>query len=97
MLDHLTIREGNLGANRSGQAVTHRAEAAAGDELARVFVFVPLAGRHLMLAHAGRDDGIALGRFVDRFDHHLLEDHLIFLTFHVILHVIAVRYLTVIV
>jgi hypothetical protein len=52
---------------RRGGRVTeaHRAQAGAGEELARVLVPVELGGPHLVLAHAGGDDGFAAGQFVE--------------------------------
>jgi hypothetical protein len=42
-----------------------------------------------VLAHAGGDDGVAAGQFVEQFDHHLREDDLVGFTGHVIVHVLG--------
>ena len=71
-----TCRSGqrHLGAQRGGIAVAHRAQAGAGQELARVFELVKLPGPHLVLAHARGDDRLALGQFVQHLDRHLRQD-----------------------
>ena len=43
-----------------------------------------------MLADAGGDVRLALGHFVKRLDHHLLEDDFVLLTLEMVFHVIAV-------
>ena len=92
-VDDLLVGTGDLRAESGGEAVAHRAEAGAGDELAGEFVFVPLARPHLVLADAGGDDGIALRQVVEHLDDGLRQDDLVFLALHVVLHVVAVGYL----
>ena len=48
----------------------------AGQKLAREFELVILAGPHLVLAHAGGDDGLAFGQFIQHLNRHLRQDHL---------------------
>ena len=58
-VDHEPAGELALGAHRGGQAEAHRAQAAGGDHLPRTAPAIKLGGPHLVLAHAGDDDGAA--------------------------------------
>ncbi len=55
------FRAGDLGADSRRQSEAHRAESAGGDQRARLVVLVVLRFPHLVLAHIGDDDGVALG------------------------------------
>ena len=61
--DHPDFRVGprELGADGGGKSEAHRAEAAGGDERARLVVLVVLRFPHLVLAHVGDDQRVALG------------------------------------
>ena len=61
--DHpdLLVGHGEARADRGRQREAHRAEAAGGDELARVVVLVVLGLPHLVLADVGDDERLALG------------------------------------
>ena len=61
--DHPDLGVGprHLGADRRGQGEAHGAEAARGDERARLVVLVVLRLPHLVLAHVGDDDRVAAG------------------------------------
>ena len=55
------IGAGELCADGRGQRESHGAEAAGGDQRARIFVVEILRLPHLVLAHVGDDDGVAAG------------------------------------
>ena len=81
--------QGDLGAQGGRIAKTHRAQTGAGDELARRGEFVILPGPHLVLAHAGGDDRLALGQFIERLDRHLRQDHFALAALQVVAHVLG--------
>ncbi len=62
------VGAGDFGADGRRVAKAHGAEAGGGDETAGFVVVVELAGPHLVLAHAGSDDGVALGHFPEAAD-----------------------------
>ena len=64
-MDHHLAGIAHRGPHGGPQAEAHGAEAAAGEELARAGEVVVLAGPHLMLAHVGGDDGVAVGQVGD--------------------------------
>ena len=63
---HQTVSFGQayLGADGRRQLEAHRAQTAGGNEAVGLVVPVVLRRPHLVLAHAGDDDGIALGDLV---------------------------------
>ena len=61
---HRPLRCPKLGPDGRRQRETHRAQPAAGDVAARVVQFGVAAGHHLVLAHVGHDDGLALGLLI---------------------------------
>ncbi len=73
-----TIRSGKASLHADGrrESVAHRPEAARGDEGVGVVVLVELGCPHLVLAHLGRDDGLALRHLVERLDDALGLDDL---------------------
>ena len=88
----LFMRERHFGSQSSREAVTHGAEAGAGEELAGVFELVELTGPHLVLAHAGGDDGFATGEFIEHLDGHLREDDFAFFAGQVVVHVLGLEH-----
>ena len=54
------VRLGDLSADGGRQAKAHRTQPAGGDELAGPGEFVELGGPHLVLPHAGGDDGVVV-------------------------------------
>ena len=65
-----------LRADGGGQAEAHGAHGARGEPQARIAEVEVLRGPHLVLAHAGGDDGLALRDAVDLFDHVVRLDQL---------------------
>ena len=55
------VRAGELCADGRGQREAHGAQAAGGDQRARLLVVVVLRLPHLVLAHVGDHDGVAAG------------------------------------
>ena len=51
----------DLDAERGRVTEAHRSQPGARNQLARELIFIPLAGPHLMLAHAGSNVSVALG------------------------------------
>ena len=92
-VDDLLVRARHLGTERGGIAVAHGTQAGAGQELARELIFVILPGPHLMLAHAGGDDGVALGQLVEHLNRHLRENDFALLALEMILHVLRLHHL----
>ena len=90
-VDDLLVRAGDLGAERGGIAVTHRAETGAGEKLARKLELVILPGPHLMLAHAGCENRLTPGQFVKQLDDHLRQNHLVRFAAHVVAHVLRLQ------
>src|SRR6186713_738206 len=64
--EFFALRE--LRADGRGQAKTHGAHRARSEPLARIAEIAVLRGPHLMLAHAGRNDGLAFRDAVELFD-----------------------------
>ena len=62
------IRAGEFCADGCGQCESHGAQAAGGDERARMLVVVVLRLPHLVLAHVGDHDGVAAGDAPDVVD-----------------------------
>ena len=76
--DHRRVRPGRLRADRGRHAVAHRAEAARGDERARLVADGVLHRPHLMLANAGRPDHVLRplgGDVAQRLEHGLWLQH----------------------
>ena len=70
-VDDLLVGTGDLGAHRGRVAEAHCPETERADVAARLIEAVELRGPHLMLAHAGGDDRVALGELVQH-PHRLL-------------------------
>jgi hypothetical protein len=64
----------DLGADGGRETEAHRAGAERADEAARLAEVVVLRGPHLVLAHAGGDDGLALGLLEEDLDGFLRQD-----------------------
>src|SRR5207249_678041 len=62
-IDNLFVWTRDFGAERGWIPIAHSAEASAGEQLPRVFIFIILPGPHLMLADAGGDDRVTAGEF----------------------------------
>ncbi|MBI3606539.1 MAG: hypothetical protein HY207_01060, partial [Nitrospirae bacterium] len=73
-VDHRAAGVGELRADGRGQAVAHGPHAAGGEPASRVCVAQVLRGPHLVLAHAGGDDRLALRQRGQRLHHGLRLD-----------------------
>ena len=73
-IDHRGVRISEGGPDGGREPETHGAQPARGDPSAWLVEAVILGRPHLVLAHLGRDDGIALGQAVDLFHRELGQD-----------------------
>ena len=76
-VNDLLVGTRNLRADRARVAVAHRAEPEAADERARLVEIIELRRPHLVLAHARRDDRLALRHPVKLLDHVLRLDRVL--------------------
>src|ERR1700730_10640877 len=73
-VNHLAVRKSNLCSDCGWKTEPHGSESRRREELSSMAKVVILACPHLVLSDTGRDDGLTLSHFIQKFDHILRLD-----------------------